>query len=278
MGGGGDGGDGGAQARQQQNELSKQQARDRLNAQFGIGDPATVLDRAQYTTKGQPTGAMVQKTVGSGSDDGVWLENMWDPTVGGTPDTFDQARYDSDVAALKGNKNSRDTLYQTVRDNTYNAGKRGLDEARDTAGRKLKFELFAKGLNGGSEDINQNALLGRTYSQGLMDLGAKADAAKANFRGNDETTRLGLLQSIDAGMDQGSALSSAIQQMQVNGDKAAAEAQGTNLGDLFSNAGLIYDKSQAAQGKQAGTEWWNNYGPSSNRGSKAANGMITGVP
>lgn len=270
--GGDGGGDGGAQARQQQTEQSKQAARDRLNAQFGIGDPVSVVDRSKYTTKGTPS------TEGSWVPDGGSTDwKRWVPMTEAGPDIFDQAGYDKEVSSLTGNKAARDTLYQTVRDNAYNAGKRGLDEQREDAGRKLKFELFAKGLNGGSEDINQNALLGRTYSQGLMDLGAKADAAKANFKGNDETTRLGLLQSIDAGMDQGSALSSAIQQMQVNGDRATAEAQGTTLGDLFANTGLIYNKSQAAQGKQAGTEWWNNYNPSSNRNSKASSGMITGV-
>lgn len=273
--GGDGGGDGGAQARQQQTEQSKQAARDRLNAQFGIGDPAMVVDRAKYTTPGTAATGGGWMDKGTNGDQSPYM--VWEDPTGGTPGAFDQAGYDKEVSSLTGNKAARDTLYQTVRDNAYNAGKRGLDEQREDAGRKLKFELFAKGLNGGSEDINQNALLGRTYSQGLMDLGAKADAAKANFKGNDETTRLGLLQSIDAGMDQGSALSSAIQQMQVNGDRATAEAQGTNLGDLFANTGLIYNKSQAAQGKQAGTEWWNNYNPSGNRNSKASSGMITGV-
>lgn len=273
--GGDGGGDGGAQARQQQTEQSKQAARDRLNAQFGIGDPATAVNRAKYTTPGTAATAGGWMDKGTNGDQSPYM--VWEDPTGGTPGAFDQAGYDKEVSSLTGNKAARDTLYQTVRDNSYAAGKRGLDEQHEDAGRKLKFELFAKGLNGGSEDINQNALLGRTYSQGLMDLGAKADAAKASFRGNDETTRLGLLQSIDAGMDQGSALSSAIQQMQVNGDKATAEAQGTSLGDLFANTGLIYNKSQAAQGKQAGTEWWNNYNPAGSKASKASTGMITGV-
>ena len=194
---GGGGGDDGYQARQQQLEEKKQAARDALNLQFGVGNPAA--------------------------------------------------------------KASRDSLYQSVRDNAYNAGKRRLDEGRDEAGRNLKFELFAKGLNGGSEDINQNAKLGRTYSGGLIDLGGRADAAKADFQGQDESARLGLLQSIDAGVDQGSALSSAINQQQNNANKAAAEATGTTLGDLFSTGGEFYNQSQYRKGKQAGTEWWNNY-------------------
>jgi len=174
-----------------------------------------------------------------------------------------------------GTAQERDPVYQTVRDNTFDAGKTRLDEQRDEAARKLKFELFARGLNSGSEDVNQNALLGRTYSNGLLDLGAKADAAKADFRGDDENARLGLLQSIDSGVDQGSAISSAINSMKTNSDKAAAQASGTTLGDVFANTGLLYNKSQTALGKQAGTEWWNTQGAPSGKKASNVNGMIS---
>jgi hypothetical protein len=143
-------------------------------------------------------------------------------------------------------------MYADVRNNTYTAGKRGLDETADVARRQNGFSLFAQGLNGGSEDINQNALMDRTYNKGLLDLGAKADSAESGLKSSDESTRLGLLQSIDNGMDQGSAISSSINQMKNASDKATADAQGTSLGDLFAQSGALYTKSQAAQGMQAG--------------------------
>ena len=179
--------------------------------------------------------------------------------------------------ATFGTAESREPLYQSVRDNAYTAGKRGIDEQNDTAGRNLKFELFAKGLNGGSEDINQNALRERTYNNGLLDLGGKADAAKAGFKADDESTRLNLLQSIDAGMDQSSALSSSVNQLSNNAAKANAEAQGTTLGDLFSNTALISNQSQYRQGKAAGTDWWNNYNPAGSSGARTATGTVTRV-
>lgn len=149
------------------------------------------------------------------------------------------------------NKTARDAIYQQIRDNSFTAGRRSLDERKTTAARQNKFALFAQGLNGGSEDIDQNAMLQRTYNQGLIDLGAKADAAKADIQGSDEQTRLGLLQSIDNGMDQGSALSSALGQMKVNADRASAQAQANTVGDLFGDAGLLYTQSQAAKGRAA---------------------------
>lgn len=180
---------------------------------------------------------------------------------------------EGDSATAQANKAGRESIYSTVRDNTYAAGKRGLDETRDAAKRNNGFALFAQGLNGGSEDIDQNALLDRTYNKGVLDLGAKADSAKAGLQSADEQTRLGLLQSVDNGMDQSSAISSAINSMKNAGDKAAADAQGTTLGDLFANSGALYTRSKAAQGAAAGQNWWNTYNGGSGTSRTASAGM-----
>lgn len=257
---GGGGGDGGAAQRQAQMEAKKAAAREALNRQFGVVTAAP--DRNAFI-----------RTSGGGVDDNG------NPLTGSS--YFDQGGFDAAMADYKAAQQAgteRDKLYQTVRDNAFTAGKRGLDEGRDEAARKTKFELFARGLAGGSEDINQNALLGRTYSQGLLDLGAKADSAKTQFKSDDEQTRLSLLQSIDAGMDQASASSSAINQMRNSAERAAANAQGTSLGNLFADSALIYNQSQAAKGRQDGVaSWINNYSNPRVSGSKARTGLITPV-
>ncbi len=250
----GGGGDGGYSARQAEDEAKKQQARDALNQVFGVTNAGVAPTRQQFTAGAPGT----QVPIG---DSG----NFYDQ---GDGSVFDEAGYNAaldaynqrGVAAEK-NKAERDALYGDVRTNAFSAGKRSLDENKDKAARDLKFALFAQGLQGGSVDVDQNALLGRTYDKGVLDLGAKADLTKASLRGNDEQTRLGLLQSIDQGLDQGSALSSALNQMRVSADKASAEAQGTDVGDLFANAGLLYSKSQAARGRQAADAWWNQANP-----------------
>jgi hypothetical protein len=286
---GGGGGDEGYEQRQRETEAKKQRARDQLNVLFGAGPvtsgsggadgsaPAVAMPtREAFTRPGQKRFEGIDETGVNGRliDEG---------------DTFfDQAGFDAalakanDATALgqtaQTNRNSRDTLYQTVRDNAFTAGKRRLDEDQTDAARRLKFELFATGQAGGSGDIDQNAKLQRTYSQGLMDLGAKADAAKAQFRGDDENTRLQLLQSIDAGMDEGSALSSAAQRMQVAADRAAADANGVALGNVFDSAGLMYEQSQASKGRQAGQDWWNTYGSPGRRGGSNPTGVTTRLP
>lgn len=284
---GGGGGDSGYEARQHAVEEQKARARQQLNAAFGEGAPPAV-DRAAYTTTSTTMDPMLSdrfQSLQSSSNENVqsgdqeWIDWARAQPRSVVSTNFDQAGYDAAVAeneSILGRKAEREKLYGTVRENAYTAGKRGLDESRERAARDLRFELFAKGLNGGSEDVNQNAMLGRTYDAGILDLGAKADAAATGLRTSDETTRLNLLQGIDSGMDQSSILSSAANQLSNNSERAAAEAQGTSIGDLFANAGLLSAQSQYRQGKAAGTDWWNTLTPgNSTVRTKASSGSIS---
>ena len=255
-------------------EAKKQKARDALNLQFGVAPTSGPPSTADYTT------SVLGGGVGSGDTS---PEGNGGGASGGYSSQFDQTGYDAALAAYNAqipeaekNKAAREALYTKVRGDAFTAGTRRLDETKQQAARDNNFALFAQGLNGGSEDVNQHALLDRTYNAGKLDLGAKADAAAAGLRGSDEDTRLSLLQSINSGLDQGSALSSSLNSMRVNSDKASAEAQGTDLGDLFANAGLLYSKSKAGQGVQDARSFWNtNYGGS--RGGSNSSGARWGT-
>lgn len=177
-----------------------------------------------------------------------------------------------DGADAAKNKTARDSLYSTVRTNAYNAGKRRLDEAQTDAKRNLRFELLAKGLDGGSVDVDQSARLGRKYGEGIIDLGAKADNLSTDLKSSDEATRLGLLQSVDSGMDQSSALSSAIEQMNNASSRAAADAVGTGVGDIFNTAGLLYSDSVKRKNQKAAQDYF-----SSLLGSSSAKPATTGA-
>jgi hypothetical protein len=244
----GGGGDGGYGERQDKIDADKTAARASLNALFGISTPgsktsAAGVDRAAFTRQGVPT-----HTYSEGAGD------VYTPSS-----EFDQAGYDAAVSSGNStlgtdatkNKADLESLYSTTRDNAFTAGKRRIDEQKSDAGRNLKFELFSRGQNGGSTDIDQNALLGRTYSQGITDLGARADSVATGLRSDNERARLGLLQSIDNGMDSSSAVSSALGQMKVASDQAAADATGTAIGDLFGGTGLIYQQARTSQGRLA---------------------------
>lgn len=271
---GGGGGDGGYSARQAQQEAEKQKARDALNLMFGVAPTGGAAPTREQFMKRPGAGGMML---------GGFSGNRWeDGQLQQDGPILDEAGYNAAMEAWKSrgseaekNKAGRDALYQGIRDNAFTAGKRGFDEMRDRAARDLRFSLFAQGLNGGSVDVDENSLLGRTYDKGLLDLGARADAARTEFANSDEQTRLGLLQSIDAGMDQGSALSSALNQMKLNSDRAAASAQGTALDDLFASAGLLYTKSNAARGRQAADDYFYNQYPAYRPMSRSNRGIIT---
>jgi hypothetical protein len=254
---GSDDGDGGFQERADAESAKKGAARNQVNALFGAAPTAPVgpapnrdLFNRDYTTV----------SGGETRNDDVQHSTYFDQSG------YDKAMADyTDAMNLGGkaasNKAARDALYGTVRDNAFNAGKRTLDEANADAQRKTKFALFDRGLNGSSLQDDQNALLNRTYNQGLLDLGSKADQTKADLAGNDEGTRLGLLQSLDAGMDQGSAVSSALGQMKVNSDKAASTQLGANIGDLFAGSGALYTQMQNNQAQErARNDFRNQYG------------------
>ena len=241
MGGGGDGGYG---ERQDKIDADKTAARASLNALFGISPAGGTVDRGAYSSTSKSND--YHKLLG-----GAWFGSS-------KSNNFDQAGYDEaqaaqDALAAEADKNKAglDALYASTRDNAFTAGKRRVDEQKADAGRNLKFELFSRGQNGGSTDIDQNALLGRTYAQGITDLGARADSVATGLRADNEKARLGLLQSIDNGMDGSSAVSSALGQMKVASDQAAADATGTAIGDLFGGTGLIYQQARTSQGRLA---------------------------
>ena len=285
--GGGGGSDNSAANQQARQEGAKAAARNAINAQFGVAPTAPDIANYQQPQKNDSgfffnplTSFFGTKTMANLDLAGNYLDpHKFDTTYVPDDSAYGQAYkdYQQEQTDAAKNKTARGTVYDTIRTNAYDAGKRGFDETKDNAGRNLKFELFAKGLNSGSVDVDQNAALDRTYKQGLLDLGAKADAAKTDVQSSDEQTRLGLLQSIDAGMDQSSALASAINQLQTNQDRATSQAQGTTLGDLFANSGLLYTNSQRRLGQQNALGQYGSLFPTraGSSASRGSSGIVT---
>lgn len=151
----------------------------------------------------------------------------------------------------------REAAYDRVRDSVYDVNKQRIDDDAETAGRKLKFALLRSGNAGGGLDIDQNAMLRRTYDKGVLDAGNLGDAASNQARSADEASRLDLLSRIDAGMDQTSAMQGAAAQLRASGDAAIANARGQSLGNIFNDAGLLYQANEIGQGRQDARNWYN---------------------
>lgn len=256
MGGGGDGGFGERQAAQ---DKSRAEARAAINALFGISTPApSVAPSAPAQRQGTMNRYQMNR------------ERLLGPGAGEPEAPQEEGRQSipfqpSDEAAT--NKAGLETLYGKIRGDAFNAGLRGLDEQKSDADRRLKFELAARGTRGGSADRDANARLFRAYNQGRMDLGTRADSIATNMRANDEQTRINLLQGIESGIDQGTAVSSALNQMRTNADRAQQEAQGGVFGNMLGSAADIYAGNQRARGQQQGQQWWQTNRPAPSRPS-----------
>jgi len=228
-GGGGGGGDGGYAAQQAAQESRKQAARDAVNRIFGVG---------QATQRTPIYGEPVMQEVGAEGGGTVMIPG--DRPIIGYNETQD--------AELAKAAADRQAGYDRVKSATYDLNKNKLDTDRTNAARELKFALLRTGNSGGGLDIDQNNLLQRKTDEGIIQSTNSADAAALQAKTGDERSRLDLLSRIDAGMDQGSAIQGAQNQLQSSSDAALAQAKGNVIGNVFQNAGLLYDSAAGGQG------------------------------
>lgn len=262
---GGGGGDGGV-AIQQQQEAKKARAREAINRIFGIGQSTspyiTAPQQSQYGTRMY-------------DDEG---QEIFTPDVEGYQDAL--SAFNSSLIApdVEANKKARDDAYARVRQATLDVSKQKLNEDREPAARQLRFALMRTGNSGGSLDIDQNNLLQRKYDQGLLDATNASDSAALGAKTSDERARLDLLSRIDAGMDQGSAIQGATSQLQNSADQAIATAKGQTLGNVFDNAGLLYQANQIGQGNTNASQLFQKMRSVYNSpfSAGAANGRVVG--
>lgn len=229
--GGGNPSDGGAADRAAADRARKSRASADVNRLFG-------------EDTGLGTAAPVRIGTGTG----------WKPHGIETDEQFAQrsGAYDKDVAGASAeaatNKAAREKLYGDTRAASYDLNKTKLDQDREASSRELKFALARSGLFGGSTDVDQHALEQRAYDRGILDTGTMADTGVADLRSQDEQSRLGLLSQVNAGVDAGSALSSARDQLSINAQRADAAARGNTIANLFNNIGLLYDRQNQGAG------------------------------
>lgn len=130
----------------------------------------------------------------------------------------------------------RNWLYDRVKSDVFNYGKNELDTSLTDARKQTGFNLVRSGLSGGSADIDAQGDLNRRYNQALGDLGVKSQKSYTDAKTADENTRLGLLQSIQAGVDGSSILAAAAGQQSANIDTAKQQNIINNLGSALTVA------------------------------------------
>ena len=166
----------------------------------------------------------------------------------------DLAGYNTQKSAFEAqrdaNKRSREDLYAGNRNAVLGFNKDKLNRDLSESERQLRFSLGRSGLFAGSEDIAQQGKQRDAYDQGILQSTSLADQSAAGFRGADERTRLDVINQIQGGADTGTALQNAQRGLELSAQSADANSKGNIIGNVFGDAGLLYDNYNQKQGTQ----------------------------
>lgn len=172
-------------------------------------------------------------------------------------------------------KAQREQLYTTTGDDTRNFYAQQLEDDRMAARRNLDFAKARSGTAGSSQGIDMDTEFQKRYDSGLLGVANRADTAASSMRTNDEQARLGLISKVASGIDQGSAVSSAMSQLQTNAENARNDAQSSRMANVFSDLIGGYNNGQTLAGQQAAKQQYGNpLGNFFDNASSSVNGKV----
>lgn len=170
----------------------------------------------------------------------------------------------------------RNALYGTISNDATNKALVDLDKERAITERNLSFDIARNGLTGGSRDIDANRDVLDTYQQGVLRSKEMGNTAATNARAADDNTRIKLINSVRAGLDQGSAVNQAYAEMRNNSNQAMNDAAATNLVGFFDRLNNQYRQYQYDNGVRNGTvlpqQTQQKAGPQGNNGKLSTYG------
>lgn len=123
-----------------------------------------------------------------------------------------------------------------------------LNDQFNTATHNDLFAGVNSGTGGGSADrLRQQGTLNK-YVQASQQVGSKANQAVNDLTASDQSRELSLEDQIRHGGDANYLINQGLQQGQNSLSNATAAIPGQALGDVFNNAGNLYEQGQIAQG------------------------------
>jgi len=152
------------------------------------------------------------------------------------------------VNALFGT-DGRKQQYADHRQNVYDLNKGALDESYGDAKRNLMFNLARNNLTGSSIEVDKSGDLLEGYTDNIQRANDIADTQKNNLEGADERTRSTLVNSVQSGLEQESALTSAGNNMLLNYNQANESNVAQNWDNMFDNW-KAYNRNQRYQNAQ----------------------------
>ncbi len=116
-----------------------------------------------------------------------------------------------------------------------------------TAQRKSKFSLASSGLIGGSAEQSARRLMGEETSEALLQADRKVAGALSDLQGQDEASRLQLINLAQTGVDTGTAAAQASAAIQNSIGKAKANLAADSVWDAFAGSAKLWSAREEAR-------------------------------
>lgn len=257
-GGGGGGGD--LRAERAAEEARKAAARDAINKTFGIDPEMRTRTRTEILR--QPS----YQTFTTGGGTGSTQEQR--SYVPGSARTVTEQVPAYDPTEATGNRAAREAGYTDLSKRVREYFMPDLQQDLERTNRNLNFALARNGLSGGSVEVDQRADVDRNYQKSLRDVEGRAITAGNAARSEDEATRLRLLNSVNAGLDSGSALAAAAEAQRNATNSAFDAAKGGIVGSVAENVALLNQGYQQGAARDRAMRAYNQLfsGPGSSTG------------
>lgn len=130
-----------------------------------------------------------------------------------------------------------------------------LNRQKGETDRNLKFAMARSGQTGGKVAIDSAARVGQDYNRGVIESDRRAQSAAADLRSQDESSRLGLIQMAQSGLDATTGSSRALSALQNNLQAGRATSTAQGLGDAFGTFASLFKRSQEAAAARRGEKY-----------------------
>ena len=159
-------------------------------------------------------------------------------------------------AAIKSTQNRINTVFDNPQrqadisqfvDATRQYYQDDLNRQKANADRGLKFALAKSGLTGGSENVDQQRLLGENYGRGVLQVEQKAQGAGASLQSADQDARAHLISLATSGLDATTGAAQAAAAMRSNLQAGESTAKLGSLADSFGDVNSFVQQAKTAQ-------------------------------
>ena len=156
----------------------------------------------------------------------------------------------------------RDAQYAGHKANVYGLNKTAIDKSYGDAQRNLTFSLARNGLSNSSVGADKKSDLLTNFNDNIQRANDMSDSAMNTLKTNDERTRQNMVGSVQSGLDQTQAVSSALNNMNLNYKSANQNNVAQNWDSMFDNWKTA--KRNSAYASAMGGDDENQFGASFN--------------